>query len=116
MRAVEWLGGSMAVVDQSALPDREERLVIGTVDDLVDAISRLRVRGALTLGAAGALGVALAVHQGRAAGWDDRRLAAEIDRIRRARPTAVNLARGVEDVLPALPLGAAAVEAAALDA
>ena len=50
------------------------------------------------LGAAGALGVALAVRQGFAEGWDDTRLAAEIGRIAAARPTAVNLGREVAAV------------------
>ena len=41
------------------------------VDELVDAIRRLAVRGAPLLGAAGALGVLLAVQEAKQAGWDD---------------------------------------------
>jgi methylthioribose-1-phosphate isomerase len=67
------------------------------------------------LGAAGALGVALAARQGLAEGWDDARLDAEIGRIAGARPTAVNLSREVRAVAARIPDGSQAVEAAALE-
>ena len=86
---------------------------ITTVDQLVDAITTLAVRGAPVLGAAGALGVALAVRQGGREGWDQARLDAEIKRIADARPTAVNLRREVAAAAAVIPRGAAAVEAAA---
>jgi S-methyl-5-thioribose-1-phosphate isomerase len=66
------------------------------------------------LGAAGALGVALAVRQGDREGWDAARLDAEVKRIADARPTAVNLRREVTAVAGSIPQGRAAVEAAAL--
>ena len=66
------------------------------------------------LGAAGALGVALAVRQGLGEGWDGPRLEAEIGRIAAARPTAVNLSREVAAVAARTAEGSAAVEAAAL--
>lgn len=87
------------LIDQTVLPAHEEYLTISTVDDLVDAIQRLAVRGAPALGAAGGLGVALAMLQAREESWDTDRLVAEIARIRDARPTAVNLAWGVDRVM-----------------
>jgi S-methyl-5-thioribose-1-phosphate isomerase len=83
------------------------------VDDLVDAITRLAVRGAPVLGVAGALGVALAVRQAERENWGAQRLDAEVRRIADARPTAVNLRREVEAVAAVIPQGAQAVEAAA---
>jgi methylthioribose-1-phosphate isomerase len=109
-----WRDGCIEALDQTALPHQVRVLRIGTVDALVDAIVRLAVRGAPLLGAAGALGVALAVRQGDREGWDDARLDAEIQRIAAARPTAVNLRREVAAVAAQLPAGGAAVEAAAL--
>jgi methylthioribose-1-phosphate isomerase len=111
--AIEWRGDRIVCIDQTALPHEVRELVIGTVDALVDAIGRLVIRGAPMLGAGGALGVALAAAQGAREGWDAERLRAEIDRIRTARPTAVNLEWGVAAVLPALADGTA--EAAALE-
>jgi methylthioribose-1-phosphate isomerase len=93
--AVEWLDEprpTVRLIDQTRLPDAEVYLDITTVDDLVDAITTLAVRGAPALGAVGALGVVVAMHQAEAGGWDEGKLAAQVDRIRNARPTAVNLA------------------------
>ena len=78
-------------------------LRIETVADLIDAIRRLAVRGAPALGVAGALGVVLA------AGDHDA-----IARLRAARPTAVNLAWGVDQAAAHLPEGQQAVLKAAL--
>jgi len=109
-----WRDGHIEALDQTALPHQVRVLRISTVDQLVRAITRLAVRGAPVLGAAGALGVALAVRQARREGWDGPRLDAEIKRIADVRPTAVNLRREVSSVAARMPEGEAAVEAAAL--
>ena len=110
-----WRDGHIEALDQTALPHLVRTLRIATVDELVTAITTLAIRGAPVLGVAGALGVALAVDQGRREGWDDARLAAEIERISAARPTAVNLSREVTAVAARIGAGPAAVRAAALD-
>jgi methylthioribose-1-phosphate isomerase len=109
-----WRDGQIEALDQTALPHLVRTLRIGTVDELVQAITSLAIRGAPVLGAAGALGVALAVRQGLGEGWDGPRLRAEVGRIAAARPTAVNLSREVAAVAALLDEGPAAVEAAAL--
>ena len=109
-----WREGYIEALDQTALPHQVRTLRIGTVDQLVQAITSLAIRGAPVLGVAGALGVALAVRQGLAEGWDDARLDAEIKRIADARPTAVNLGREVTAVAARIGEGSQAVEAAAL--
>ncbi|WP_324651822.1 S-methyl-5-thioribose-1-phosphate isomerase [Georgenia sp. H159] len=110
--AVEWLDEPqpmIRLVDQTALPAEERYIDVTTVDVLVEAIQTLAVRGAPALGAAGALGVAVAMGQGAREGWDAGRLDREIERIRTARPTAVNLAWGVDQVRDAVPHGVAEV-------
>jgi methylthioribose-1-phosphate isomerase len=109
-----WRDGQIEALDQTALPHLVRTLRISTVDQLVQAITSLAIRGAPVLGAAGALGVALAVRQGRSEGWDRLRLEAEVERIAAARPTAVNLRREVAAVAARLGQGSTAVEAAAL--
>jgi methylthioribose-1-phosphate isomerase len=111
-----WRDGQIEALDQTALPHLVRTLRIGTVDELVDAITTLTIRGAPLLGAAGALGVALAARQGLGEGWDDARIAAEIARIAAARPTAVNLGREVAAVAQHLGQGRSAAEAAAVEA
>jgi methylthioribose-1-phosphate isomerase len=86
--AVAWTGDAIEIIDQTLLPAEERVIALRTVDDVVDAIQRLAVRGAPAIGVTGALGVLLA-------GGD--RAAAE--RIAAARPTAVNLRWAVSRVL-----------------
>ncbi len=105
--------GALRLLDQTLLPARTEHRVVRGVDDLVEAILALAVRGAPALGVAGAMGVVVAMDEAAREGWDAERLDAEIDRVRRARPTAVNLAWGVDQVRPLVPQGREVVLAAA---
>ena len=110
MRTIDWLDGHIVAIDQTKLPGELTLMEIHTVADLVEAIKRLAIRGAPALGAAGALGAAMAVRDGPA----DGEIAAEIAAIRTARPTAVNLAWGVDQALARRAEGPDAVLAAAL--
>lgn len=91
------------MLDQTALPELRS-VTVGSVDELIDAIQRLVIRGAPALGVAGAFGVALAARVEK--GPD---LAATAARLAAARPTAVNLAVGVERALAAASRGPDAV-------
>ncbi|MGW3998265.1 S-methyl-5-thioribose-1-phosphate isomerase [Amycolatopsis sp. NPDC004772] len=106
-RTIDWADGAIVIIDQTALPTEFRLLELRTVDELVDAVQRLAVRGAPALGAAGALGVALSAHQHRDHHHGDVHRDAE--RIAHARPTAVNLAWGVERALAHLKNGPEAV-------
>ncbi len=108
-----WRDGHIEALDQTVLPHQVRVLRITTVDQLIEAITTLAVRGAPLLGVVGALGVALAVRQGDREGWDRARLDAEVKRIADARPTAVNLRREVLIAAERIPRGRDAVEAAA---
>ncbi|HEX4254945.1 MAG TPA: S-methyl-5-thioribose-1-phosphate isomerase, partial [Streptosporangiaceae bacterium] len=108
-----WREGHIIALDQTVLPHEIRMLHLTTVCDLVDAIERLAIRGAPVLGAAGALGVALAARLAEEEGWDSARLDAAVKQIAEARPTAVNLRREAEAAAAVIPQGAAAVEAAA---
>ncbi|MDO5044703.1 MAG: S-methyl-5-thioribose-1-phosphate isomerase [Coriobacteriia bacterium] len=84
----------LCILDQSKLPQEEYVLSIQTSDALIDAIKKLKVRGAPAIGVASALGIAvIAKHK---IGRDAAELAAEIDEISQARPTAVNLSKACE--------------------
>ncbi|MDN7024002.1 S-methyl-5-thioribose-1-phosphate isomerase [Methanoculleus sp. FWC-SCC1] len=92
---------SILFIDQTALPRRYEVVRCSSVERLAEGIRRLEIRGAPALGVAGALGVALAALTSRKPDPDrfrsDVRKAAEV--LRSTRPTAVNLAWGVDRVL-----------------
>ena len=101
MRAIEWLGGTLRIIDQTALPERELMLDLETTADLAEAIRALRIRGAPALGIAGAMGVAQAAARSRVA--TAAGVVREVERAARelaaTRPTAVNLAWAIERVV-----------------
>ncbi|MHB8312233.1 MAG: S-methyl-5-thioribose-1-phosphate isomerase [Candidatus Dormibacteria bacterium] len=114
LHPISWTGNAIRLIDQTVLPRELRYLEITDVQSLIEAIQRLRVRGAPALGAAGALGVVLALHQQGREGWDEEQLSGALERIRRARPTARNLAWGVDAVQPYIALGESRVLSAAL--
>jgi methylthioribose-1-phosphate isomerase len=85
---IEWAGDRVRLIDQRLLPGRLEVVEAETVDRLCELIRTLAVRGAPALGAAGAMGVALAHVRGEDVDAAGEALVA-------TRPTAVNLAWGV---------------------
>lgn len=113
-RAIDWVDGAVELVDQTLLPHREEVLRIDDVAPLVDAIRRLAVRGAPALGVAGAFGAALAARSHPPTSDPDAFHAA-VAEVRDARPTAVNLARGVDLAVARADAGWEAVLEAALE-
>ena len=105
---IEWMGDHIRLIDQRKLPDQLVLVDVGTVEQLCELIFELAIRGAPALGAAGAMGVALASVQSR-----DVSGAASL--LKATRPTAVNLAWGVDRALAAADPVAAAVQIAAED-
>ena len=89
---IEWRDGAVALIDQRRLPEELAMLECRTVDALCEAIRTMAVRGAPALGAAGAMGVALASVTGEP-------LEAAARKLKATRPTAVNLAWGVDRTL-----------------
>jgi methylthioribose-1-phosphate isomerase len=75
----------LILLDQRRLPQVEEYLHLSSVEDVAKAIETLAVRGAPAIGITAAYGVVLAAAHG-----ED--LEAATARLRRTRPTAVNLA------------------------
>jgi len=91
---IEWVDGHVRLIDQRRLPAELVMLDVTTVDQMCDAITTMAVRGAPALGVAGAMGIALAQVTG---GF----LTEAAIRLVATRPTAVNLAWGVERALVA---------------
>jgi len=109
IEAIRWQDDAIVLLDQTRLPAEVVTMACADVDSLVDAVRRLVVRGAPALGAVGAYGVAVAMLQAQREAWTADRLEDEVDRVRNARPTAVNLAWGVDRVRPLMPQGVDAV-------
>jgi S-methyl-5-thioribose-1-phosphate isomerase/methylthioribulose-1-phosphate dehydratase len=114
-RSMQWHDGTILAVDQRKLPAQHHWLRISTLDELLEAISTLAIRGAPAIGVAGALGVAqAALRNSTSVGIDHGAVLADAERIAAARPTAVNLERGIKHALSRLPDGADAVVDAAV--
>ena len=102
IEAVRWSPDASAVriIDQRRLPEHYVERDLRTLDEVVEAIQTLSVRGAPAIGICGAMGLAVAAEAGTSASAsfheDLRRIAVAI---REARPTAVNLAWAVDRVM-----------------
>lgn len=102
-RTIWWEDNKVYLLDETRLPLTGDVLVCATYEGLIMAIQSLAVRGAPALGAAGALGVALwsATEGVEFEATDDRyleRCAHICEELAQARPTAVNLSWGVEQM------------------
>jgi len=96
-----WMGDDLKVIkiiDQRFLPHEFVVSDLKTVEDVIHAIRNMCVRGAPLIGVAGAYGVYLAALNSPDETISDNYLINECERLKEARPTAVNLAWGVDRV------------------
>jgi len=101
MRTIEWREGVVLTIDQRFLPLREEWIEIRNCMDAASAIREMKVRGAPLIGVTAAYGLALTAYHSRARSRDElmRELERCAERLRRTRPTAVNLFWAISRVL-----------------
>lgn len=105
IRAVQWQGDHLRLLDQRLLPQEERWIDCRSAGDVTQAIKDLVVRGAPAIGIAAAWGVVLAAKQGEP-------LDAALAMLRAARPTAVNLMWALDRMKARISAGA---DAAALE-
>lgn len=98
VRAVRFDHAGLALLDQRRLPLEMQWLAMADADAVVEAIRALTVRGAPAIGIAAAYALVLAARQLTSASLPDRvaGFAAAAQRLRDARPTAVNLMWAVD--------------------
>ena len=101
LKTVEWKDNSVIMIDQTKLPNNLEFVTYTDYKDVADAIRTLVVRGAPAIGVSGAFGLALAALQSNATEKgqliQDLQIAKKI--LLETRPTAVNLAWGLENIM-----------------
>jgi methylthioribose-1-phosphate isomerase len=93
---------TVKIIDQRRLPHELVLVDLHTVDDVITAIKDMYVRGAPLIGVTGAYGVYLAVLNAPQHPVEDSYLIAECERVKAARPTAVNLSWAVDNTLAAV--------------
>lgn len=101
VKTIEWVDGTVRMIDQTRLPEELVHLDIREVDTLAEAIKSLRVRGAPAIGIAGAFGILLGIQNFDGTDKDAffAQLKKTADFLVATRPTAVNLSWAVKRML-----------------
>ena len=101
LKTIEWKDNSVVMIDQTKLPNTLEYVTYTDYNQVADAIRTLVVRGAPAIGVSGAFGLALAALQSDANNKNEL-ISYMIDAKKilfETRPTAVNLAWGLEKIM-----------------
>ena len=101
LRTLEWKDNAVVMIDQTKLPNELVYVKLTDYREVADAIRNLVVRGAPAIGVSGAFGLALAALQSKAKTKED--LLSDLEKARKVlhetRPTAINLAWGLERIM-----------------
>jgi methylthioribose-1-phosphate isomerase len=108
-RTIQYRPGVVVLIDQTKLPREEVYVELVTVEEVARAIETMVVRGAPAIGVTAAFGIALAARHGTKLEEADARL-------RRTRPTAVNLFYGLDRMKRIWSTGSASRAAEVLEA
>ncbi len=98
LKTIEYIDGVVRMIDQTKLPLDKEFVDCKTIDEVGNAIKTMVIRGAPAIGVAAAMGVSLGAHSIEAKDFDTfySQLETMCDTLGKSRPTAVNLAWGIE--------------------
>lgn len=91
IRPIRFEDGTLYLLDQRLLPGDAVRQCYSEPEEVATAIRDMVVRGAPAIGITAAFGVVLACQKARGRGDWRERVAADMERLRASRPTAVNL-------------------------
>ena len=98
VKTLEWKEKGLEIIDQRLLPVEEKRILLTTVEEVAGAIETLAVRGAPAIGVAAAYGVVIAARENPG----EAHVRSAIERLKRTRPTAVNLFFALDRMAEAL--------------
>ena len=101
LKTVEWKDNKVVMIDQTKLPNQLEFVTFDDYNQVAEAIKTLVVRGAPAIGVSGAMGLALAALQSK--GTTKQELISDLEKAKKilfeTRPTAVNLAWGLSQIM-----------------
>jgi len=101
LKTIEWKDNSVIMIDQTKLPNILEYVTYTDFNQVADAIRTLIIRGAPAIGVSGAFGLALASLQSNAT--EKNELISYMENAKKilfeTRPTAVNLAWGLDKIM-----------------
>ncbi len=98
LKTIEYVDGVVRMIDQTKLPLESVFVDCRTIEEVGSAIKTMVIRGAPAIGVAAAMGVSLGAAAIEAETFDDffSQLEAQCAELGQSRPTAVNLAWGIE--------------------
>ncbi len=97
-KAVSWQDDQLCLLDQRLLPDEIKYIYYSDVNDVAKAITDMVVRGAPAIGITAAYGIVLSVKKHAAQeNWYEV-IQADLENLRAARPTAVNLMWAIDRI------------------
>jgi len=98
IKTVEYLGDRVRMIDQTRLPLEKVFIDCKTIEDIADAIKTMVVRGAPAIGVSAAMGVSLGAESIQTDNFESFYIQLEdkCSALAKSRPTAVNLAWGIE--------------------
>ncbi len=97
VETMRWDGDKLYLLDQTLLPEKETYLECKNIEDVIEAIKKMRVRGAPAIGVAAAFGIVLVVKKLKKPSYEDVLKASEL--LSATRPTAKNLFWALERML-----------------
>ena len=101
LRTVEWKDNKVVMIDQTKLPNELVFVEYDDFNQVAVAIKTLVVRGAPAIGVSGAFGLALAALQSKSSTKEE--LILDLEKAKKilfeTRPTAINLAWGLEQIM-----------------
>ncbi|RKY76895.1 S-methyl-5-thioribose-1-phosphate isomerase [candidate division KSB1 bacterium] len=107
VKTIEFADNIVRIIDQTLLPAEFHYITISNVDDMADAIRKLKIRGAPAIGIAGAYGIVLAALSFKGNDPSDLKhiIVQAADLLKSTRPTAVNLFWAIDRMLKILSSG-----------
>ena len=101
LKSIEWADGIIKIINQNRLPEELVYEELKSLEDVIQAIVEMKIRGAPLIGVTSALGLALVANQLKNRPKDEivRKLMDAGKKLLNTRPTAINLKWAVNRVL-----------------
>ncbi|MCS7097219.1 MAG: S-methyl-5-thioribose-1-phosphate isomerase [Candidatus Methanomethylicia archaeon] len=100
-KTIDWVNGIIKIVDQTFLPRKLKIIECRTAEEVIDAIIKMKIRGAPAIGVAAAMAIALTANQFKHEDKDKflSKIYETAIKVKSSRPTARNLSWAVERIL-----------------
>jgi len=107
MKTIEWKNGRVFLIDQRKLPLKFEQVECNTCAEIVDAIKKMKIRGAPAIGVAAAFAMALHAIESHTSRYDEfvRDMKDAQKSLIASRPTAVNLTWAINRIMMIIRTG-----------